>query len=234
VILHRRLSADTRIPVIVSDVRWRWLPILICAAGCPWTAPAPVARVAHGPAFRDRCVTLAALPVRCASELTICSRPYAAAIASATRMSLELAGYSVVDTELLNAEGWRRTTTTIDPTSNRAPAVPQHGLRDVPMDTAQERIERAGGASWTDAPRDQQQRMLIAMGVDGVLATEVGMGRARGMARQRTLTMRVIVTRLDGALVWRSECDVETGDYHSDEQAVDFATRCAVESAGLW
>lgn len=179
-------------------------------------------------------MTLAALPVRCAPELTVCSRPYAAAIASATRMSLELGGYSVVDTELLNAERWRRTTATIEPTSSRVPSVPQHGLRDVPMDTARERTERAGGASWADASRDEQQRMLIAMGVDGVLATEVGMSRAHGMARQRTLTMRVSVTRLDGGLVWRSECDVETGDYHSDEQAVDLATRCAVESASLW
>jgi hypothetical protein len=209
--------------------------MLICVAGCPWSVPVPVARVGHGPAFRDGSATLAALPLRCATpDLAVCARPYAAAIASATRMNLELAGYTVVDTELLNAEAWRRTTTTTERTSARVPTVPQHDGRGVPVNPVRERIERTGGASWAEAPPDERRRMLVSMGVGGILATEVAMGRARGMARQRTLTMRVTVTRLDGELVWRSECDVETGDYRSDEEAVDLATRCAVESAALW
>jgi hypothetical protein len=149
-------------------------------------------------------------------------------------MSLEFAGYTVVDTELLNAEAWRRTTTSTESTSARVPTVPQHGSQGLPVNSAQERTVLAGGASWADAPADERQRMLSSIGVDGLLATEVALGPPRGMARQRTLTMRVKVTRLDGELVWRSECDVETGDYHSDEQALDLATRCAVESASLW
>jgi hypothetical protein len=152
----------------------------------------------------------------------------------ATRTNLEFAGYTVVDTELLNAEAWRRTTTTTAITPARVPRVPQHDVKGAPIAPAREEIERFGGASWADAPADERHRMLMAMGVDGMLATEVRTGRARGMARQRTLTMRVVVTRLDGALVWRSECDVETGDYRSDEQALDQAARCAVESASLW
>jgi hypothetical protein len=215
-------------------VRWVWLPALICATGCPWGVPAPVARVGHGPAFQNGGATLAALPVRCAPELRVCARPYAAAIASATRMNLELTGYTVVDTELLNAEARRRTTTRTEPIAARVPAVPQHGVRDEPIDRSREEVELSGGLSWADAPPEERRRMLIAMGVDGVLATEVGMGPPRGMARQRTLTMRVTITRLDGDLIWRSECDVETGDYRSDEQAVDQAARCAVESASLW
>jgi hypothetical protein len=215
-------------------VRWVWLATLICAAGCPWTAPTPVARVGHGPAYRRGSATLAALPVSCAPDLPVCGRPYLAAIASATRMNLELGGYTVVDTELLNAEAWLRTTTTTESSSAPVPRVPQHGPRGAPVDTARERIDVFGGASWADAPPDERRRMLVSMGVDGLLATEVAMGRPRGMARQRTVTMRFAVARLDGELVWRSECDVETGDYRSDEQALDEAARCEVESASLW
>jgi hypothetical protein len=190
--------------------------------------------VGHGSAYRGGATSLAALPVRCPPELSICGRPYAAAIASAARMNLELAGYSVVDTELLNAEAWRRTETTTESTRARVPAVPQHDRHGAPPPTGDSRVELSAGRAWADAPPDERQRMLASMGVDGVLATEVTLGPARGLAQQRTLTMRVAVSRLDGALVWRSECDVETGDYRSDEQALDLATRCAVESASLW
>ncbi len=38
----------------------------------------------------------------------------------------------------------------------------------------------------------------------------------------------------DETLAWESECGVETGDFHSEPQAVELATRCALESATLW
>jgi hypothetical protein len=215
----------------------RWIPLLIVLTGCPWTAPTPLARVYHGPAFRAPAQTLAALPVVCATEPELCTPAHAAAVANATRMTLEFAGYSVVDSELLNAEMRRRTTKAAVPVAARAPDLEPAAQRNEfrpPPNAIPDESEVSGGVTWTQASPAQQQDLLGAIGVDAVLQTRVGFGVAHGLSGQRTITVSMTVSRLDAAVVWASSCDVETGDYHSNEQAIELATRCALESATLW
>lgn len=194
----------------------RCLPIA-ALVGCSFTPPAPVAYVRLGPA-RDALVTpLAALPVACARGTMGCREGYKRAIANTTRMAIELDGWSVVDGERINAELGRRETRT------EATAFGERTIEDVTQQ------------SWLDLPEQQQRDLLTAMGIRGVLHTTLALGIPHGLAGQRTVTVAVGITRLsDEAIVWQSQCSVETGDYHSEPQAIELATRCALEAGALW
>lgn len=146
-----------------------------------------------------------------------CLPGYLFGVSSATRIALEFAGYTIVDSELINAELRRRSTVTTDTASST------------------ETKTDVTGRLWSDLPLLEQRELLTAMGVRGVLRAQVALGTPHGMAAQRTVTVGLSLARLDDdLLVWQTQCDVETGDYHSEAQAVDIATRCALESATLW
>jgi hypothetical protein len=183
---------------------------MLFATGCLWNAPVPTARVQHGPAFGDKPATLVAMPVTCMASPDLCSSPHQLAIASATRMDLEYDGYTIVDSELVNAEMLRRHQLT--------------GQAD----------QVIAGRSWAEASPDERRELLHGMGVDGMLTTQITIGGARGMASQRTVAVELAVLRLDGQLVWWAQCRAETGDYNSTEEAMERATRCALASSALW
>ena len=213
------------------------LVVLTFVAGCPWTAPTPVARVHHGPAFHAAPLTLAALPVTSTAEASLWTPAHATAVAAATRMLLEYAGFNVVDTERLNVESWRRSTKTVETSRSagfRGATPPRLDTFVPPRETSDEIGAVAGGTAWSEAPPEARHAMLIAMGIDGTLSTRVSFGPLRRLTQRRTVTTSVTVARLDGTLVWESSCDVVAGDYHSEPQAIDLATRCALESASLW
>ena len=195
-------------------------------AACNFTPPTPVARVRRGPAAREFTSPLAALPVSCEGTSMGCLPGYLFGVSSATRIALEFGGYTIVDSELINAELRRRSTVTTE-TSQRGAIVPTPTTTDVKTEVT--------GRLWSDLPILEQRELLSAMGVRGVLRAQVALGTPHGMAGQRTVTVGISLARLDDdLLVWQSQCDVETGDYHSEAQAVDLATRCALESATLW
>lgn len=186
-------------------------------AGCSYTPPTPVAYVTHGPARQQRVTPLAALPATCDGMTMGCQPGYLFSVASATRMSLELGGLGLVDSEIINAELRRRHTST------------QASEGSVQTTTT------VTGATWMDLDPVARRTFLSELGIHGVLRATVGLGVPHGMAGQRTVTVTVQVTRLaDDALVWQSECHVETGDFHSESQAVELATQCALESGTLW
>ena len=232
-----RLPGSSYFPLAVA------LTSVTVLAGCPWTAPTPVARVHHGPGFAAGPRTLAALPVQSTTDdPSLWSPAHGVAVAAATRLMMEFMGYDVIDTELLNAESRSRTTMTVEALpSTPPPGDPsrRHGSSSFwqpPSSPASDdsAMITTDGLAWSSAPPERRLALLAAMGIDGTLATEMAFGRAHGMARQRTVTARLTVARLDGGIVWQSACDVETGDYHSALQAIDLATRCALESASLW
>jgi hypothetical protein len=213
----------------------RWLLVLCVLAGCPWAAPVPIARVQLGPAHREAITVLAALPVQCTADPSLFTPAHAAVVASATRMALEFSGYSVVDSELINAELRRRSTRTIPSGGGFAHAAPARGGFGPPASGTYTETEITGGATWAEVSPARQDALLAVIGVQGLLRTIVTLGRARGLASQRTVTVSVEVSRLaDARLAWHTDCSVETGDYHSTEQALDLATRCALDSRALW
>jgi hypothetical protein len=210
--------------------------LAMLGVACKFTPPTPVAYVTHGPAFGHDANPIAALPVRCGAAALGCLPGYQYAVASATRMALELGGVSLVDSELINAEMRLRTVRTRS--SQHEYEAPSDQLGQPAQTTvsgSSESTTEVTGATWASLPPGEQRSLLEAIGVRGLLAATIFLGVPRGAAGQRTVTVRVAVTRLsDGALAWQSECGVETGDYHAEPQAVELATRCALESATLW
>ncbi|HVK74093.1 MAG TPA: hypothetical protein VM734_12275 [Kofleriaceae bacterium] len=212
----------------------RWVIALACLAGCPFEAPTPLARVRKGPAGGGLVSPVAALPATCQSppqELSIlgvttpidnpCSEAYELAIATATRMELEYAGYGIVDTELLNAEARTRVTRTTDWQS-------AYG-------SGESSTTEVTGLTWAQLSPGHQRDVLMAIGVRGLLSSTLTIGAARGLSWQQTVTVALSLTRVeDGVLAWRSQCSAETGDYRTLAVAIEVATRCALESTTLW
>lgn len=211
-------------------MRWPWLLLL---AGCPWEAPTPTALVHHGPGFREPPRTLVALPVACSDQRGRCSPAHTGAVASIARQTLERTGYRIVASEAVNAEMRR----TADDGAPDGPGAPRPGPADPgsPGSPGSQDIEpEVRSASWTELSVARQDQLFRALGIAGILRTEVEMGRPHGLSSQFSVRVNVTIHRIDGAEVWRSECGSETGDYHTIEQAIDIASRCALEAGSLW
>ena len=181
---------------------------------------------------------LVAVPVSCEALGPACTPAQEAAVRTATRMELEFAGFHVVDAETLNNElSWRQETTTeVDPVTS--PANPTGAVRarppgDLPEDPPA-LSEKTGG--FTALPPEQQRAFLLESGVQGVLSVSISLGPLQGLIfPHRDATIAITMTRVnDGALAWYSRCHVDTGKFHTEELALELATRCALESATLW
>jgi hypothetical protein len=208
------------------------LSALVC--GCSFTPPTPVAYVAHGPAFGQPVTPLAAMPVNCDAMTLGCLPGYQLAVANATRMAIEFGGYSLVDSELINAEMRVRFTRTRQDLGTASTATLTNGTITGTTGTTETTTE-VTGRTWIDLGAAERRDLLKDIGIRGLLYSTIGLGVPHGMAGQRTVTVRIALARLaDDAVVWQSECGVETGDFHSEAQALELATKCALESGTLW
>jgi hypothetical protein len=187
------------------------------ATGCHFAVPTPRAFVRHGPAHGEPVAVIAALPVRCGSTTMGCRPGYPIAVAATTRMALEFAGLTLVDSERINVELQRRATTT---------------TRTADAERSETTIE---GETWIQLDGERQGLLLRGMGIDAVLDATISMSNPRGLAGQRTVTIAIALSRLpDRRLAWQSQCSVETGDFNDEPLAIELATQCALESATLW
>lgn len=185
------------------------LALTLALTGCHYTAPTPTAYVTHGVARREPITTLAALPVICEGFSIRCEPSHQVAVAATARLGMEYLGYSLIDSDLLNAElRVRRTTET----------------------SGGGRQEELSGKTWFELDTEERRAFLAQLGVHGVLHTAINAGGYR-----QPVTVRLAVTQLqDDALVWQSECQVATGDFNDELRAMDLATQCALESMTLW
>jgi hypothetical protein len=209
--------------------------LLACLAGCQLVPPPAHARVLRGAAHADPPTTIVALPI----ATTAATPEQAAAVASATRMALELDGYTVVDAELINAEMRRRTTETVERLSEAPPAPSERPAQSHSDTTTETKV--SGGKTWLDAGVVTRTRLIAEVGAQGLLSTAIE--RSTGaMPWNGQVTVDLTLMRLDGRLVWRSECSANFGAVWSSwwttqqaiEQAIERATHCALESAALW
>lgn len=209
---------------------------LALGGACKFTPPVPIAYVNHGPAYGQPINPIAALPVSCGFSTMGCHLGYQVMVANATRMALELGGGSLVDSELINAELRLRTTHTRSTVSVVQTHPSQVGV--MPSTTTQgssASTTEVTGTTWLDLPPIEQRALLQDLGIRSVLRANIALGVPHGLSGQRTVTVQLALIRLaDEAIAWESECGVETGDYHSEPQAVELAARCALESATLW
>jgi len=195
----------------------RWLAGLGLAVSCHWAVEAtPSSHVYRGPAYAAAPRVLAALPVDCRN----CTGRQLDAVAMQTRMGLELAGYNVVDTELVNAEARMRFTLTKQAAAGTDNARTHEEITDVP--------------EWSRLPPGQQQQLLVALGVDGVLQAAITMGYSNGAQYQQTVTMRLAVARLDGTIAWTADCGMLTNGDDATAAMIERVGRCALDSEAAW
>ena len=195
---------------------------LAVIGACSLSVPTPLAIVKKGPAFTEPPTRLLALPAVCRSaDADQCEPAHAQAVDSAARMSLEFAGYWLVDSELVNRYVLQRNERSNEGRSGAS--------------TTEVSEVTVTGTTFSDATPAEQHAMLDDMGLDGLLQSSILMGPARGLSQQRTVQVSLRVIRAkDDRMAWTARCSVETGDYHSTEQAVELATRCALDSAALY
>lgn len=198
----------------------------LAVGACSLSPTHPLARVRKGPAFARPPGRILALPARCAPETDeVCRHAYARAVEGAARMSLELDGYTLVDSELINLHMRRRRERLRENLAGLAALSPV--------------VELSGGLTWADATEEERRALVRDLRVDGFLAADIAIGPMHGMNGQQTIQVRLSVTRVGGLeRVWTSRCAIDTGThvtlYHSVDQAVDRATRCALESVELF
>ena len=197
------------------------LAITSLASACAITTPTPLARVRRGPAYDQPPALLLGLPATCNTATAGgCEPAYQRAVDMATRMAIEYAGYSLIDSERVNLELRQRR---------------EHIASSESLGASAEAHEvEVTGSTWADATPAERQALVRELSIDGLLLTTISFGEARGWSAQQTVRVGIaVMLAATDQLVWRSQCSVETGDHHSTTQAIDLATRCALEAATL-
>jgi hypothetical protein len=195
--------------------------VCLLAAACSLQRPIPQARVRRGPAWTAPPSIVLALPAECISaESGACTAAHQAAVDSAARMALEFVGYTLVDSQTVNVKlGERRELTR------------QAGAYGATSEHREVEVKRV---TWEDATLEERRAVIGELEADGILASAITMSMA-DLVGDRTIEVRLTLSRVsDEQVVWVSRCAVETGDGDlSTEQAIEHATRCALESATL-
>ena len=182
--------------------------LVLALAACQLHPPPMAARVQHGPAYGAKLTTLLALP----AEPAMCEPITCAAVQSATRMTLELAGYTIVDAEQINAEMRRRTTKTRTELTEhtRPPPEPRQPYTPPASDSHSETTVDAGKA-WNDAAPGERDEMARTLGADGLVHTTIVAAPGPHVWITR-YTIAITLTTLDGHTLWHSECSADSGE----------------------
>ena len=134
------------------------------------------------------------------------------AIDVAVRSSLEFGGFSIIDSEQVNAV-----------TATRHEVVERGGF-------VARRTTEQQGARFEDATPFEQSAILKELGAEAVLTTRVWIGAGVGFSARRTVAVQVrLVATSDGALVWARRCELEVSGFTTDEIAMERGARCAIE-----
>lgn len=189
---------------------------LLGGGACSLNAPVPVAHVRLGPAVASPPQVLLALPAVCNASSGDCAEQHRNAVAIATRMSVEFGGYTMIDSERVNLE------------------LRQRRERRLTGDTQETRQTEVTGALWVDATPAEQREVLDTMAIDGLLAVKLSLTEPEGMSQLQHIRVAIELLRVEPAeVVWSSHCTTVSGDHRSTAQAIDLATRCALEGALL-
>ena len=202
----------------------------------------PVIRARSGPAAEHPVRRIVAVPATCGALTTAqagtdgagptnwgqrvaCPSSALVAIDQTVRSTLELGGFSVIDSERVNAVTASRHEVQ-ERFEHRAgfPAAP--GGSEPTITTTETR-----GARFEDATPREQREMLTELGAQGLLTTRVTIGAEVGVGMRRVVTVQLQLLDVpERILVWARRCELEVGGlFTTDENAMESAARCAVE-----
>lgn len=132
----------------------------------------------------------------------------------AIRSSLDFQGYSVIDSEKVNAVTASRHEIEVRSSFSTSKTIEQHG------------------ALFEDATPNEQNDILRELGADGILNTRVFVGSSMGLGMRRTVVVQIRLRAVeDGALAWARRCELEVGGLITDAVAIEQGAKCAIEGA---
>jgi hypothetical protein len=207
----------------------------------------PVIRARSGPAAERPIRRIVAVPATCGaltelrvgtdaagqgiwSQRSTCPKPTLLAVDQAIRSTLELGGFSVIDSERVNAV--TATRHELQERSLQRAAAAVDGLTvTATHDDSTTTTTETRGARFEDATPREQLEMLTELGAQGLLSTRVTIGAGLGIGQRRLVTVQLQLLEMpERVLVWARRCELEVGGiFTTDERAMERAARCAVE-----
>jgi hypothetical protein len=200
----------------------------LALAACSSVELAPPLLRAHtGPAANRPMHRIVALPASCGTlslekietadpqhpiyqSRAECPATTLQAIDLAIRSELELGGFSIIDSERVNAV-----------TASRHEVIQNEDSTATTV-----------GARFEDATPFEQTEILRDLGADAVLSTRVWVGAGIGMGQRREVAVQIrLLAAADGALAWARRCELEVGGLTTDEVGIDRGARCAIAGA---
>ena len=146
------------------------------------------------------------------SDAVACTEKQLDGVDQLVRSALEFRGYSIVDSERVNAI-----------TAERVETI----TRDGGEESRREAV--ISGALFADAPPSLQDRILDELNAEGLLNARIFVGAPIARSPRRNVDVQVRLIDVEsGELVWASRCRVNAG-WDVDEVAIMQAARCAVE-----
>ncbi len=206
--------------------------IAVLTASCTSVELAPPQlRAKSGPAVRRVIRRVVALPATCGGVITPelaskntnfdpqyipgkCPEQALKGAEQAIRASLDFQGYSVIDSEKVNAVTATRHEVEVRSAYNASKTIEQYG------------------SLFEDATPNEQNEILKELQADALLNTRVFVGSSMGLGARRTVIVQVRLRAVeDGALVWARRCELEVGGIITDALAIEEGAKCAIEGA---
>lgn len=144
-----------------------------------------------------------------------CPEKHMDGVDALVRSALAFQGFSVLDSETVNATTFKR-----------------KEIRDKRSTDGVERVTRlaeARGSRFIDATPMVQDEVLAELGADGIVNTRIWIGAGVGLSVRRNVDVQIRLLHVPSAeLVWAVRCRVEAG-FELNERPIMKAARCAAE-----
>lgn len=159
-------------------------------------------------------------------HLGTCPAHATAGVDQALRATLEFGGFSVIDSERVNALTATRQEI-IERISHRAE---QQGL-PISESEGESRSTEVIGARFADATPREQEAIVAELGATGLVQVRIAIGAGVGAGARRNAVVQVRLLEMPSRqLAWARRCEVEVGGLiERDEVAMERGIRCAVQ-----
>lgn len=159
-------------------------------------------------------------------HLGTCAAHATAGVDQALRATLEFGGFSVIDSEKVNA----LTSTRQEILRRTSQQSLQQGA-PTSEGESESRSTEVIGARFADATPREQDAIVAELGATGLVQVRIAIGAGVGAGTRRTAVVQVRLLEMPSRqLAWARRCELEVGGLmERDEVAMERGIRCAVQ-----